>query len=176
MRLGLGLALVAALSCLSACGENVTKRVVDPNVDYGDELAYVPSGTPTVDVGFYVEQLYQPLKNGDACPIVFGLQGGTWTMPAVRIIGIASPANVTAELRTDAGEVLGKVESRETFFLATDGWLEIQALAVPAQHAPPNENKPIDDVFGKPGKLTVTVTDEDERSADFSVPVVLDEG
>ncbi len=154
----------------------MTKRVVDPNVDYGDELAYVPSGTPTVEVGFYVEQLYKPLKNGDSCAIVFGLQGGTWTMPAVRIIGIASPANVTAQLRTDAGEVLGDVESRETFFLATDGWLEIQALAVPAQHAPPNENKPIDDVFGKPGKLTVAVTDDDDRSADFSVSVVLDEG
>ncbi len=170
------LATLTASILLLACGENVTKRSVDPPVDYGDELAYVPEGTPTVDVGFYNEQLYKALGTGDTCPIVFGLQGGTWTMPAVRIIGIASPATVVAELRLDAGEVLGQVESRESFFLATDGWLEIQALAVPAQHAPPRENEPIDDVFGKPAKLKITVTDDDARSGQHVASVILGEG
>ncbi|RLB47287.1 MAG: hypothetical protein DRJ42_25710 [Deltaproteobacteria bacterium] len=98
---------------------------VDPLVDYGDQPAYVPEGEPEMEFGYYLEQLYLPLRDGDGCPIIFGFQGGTWTMPAVRVQGIASLAELDCSLITAVGEVLGDVVSEERFYLAPDGWVEI---------------------------------------------------
>ena len=163
-------ACVATL--LVGCGGDVEKRYIDPKVDYGDELAYEPTGDPVVDLGFYVEQLYRPLANGDSCPVVHGLQGGTWSMPAARIRGIASPARVVGSIVTEQGQRVGEVDAEERFFLATDGWLEVQSLPIPVE----DESGTISFLYGQSAVLECTVTDAEGRSAHRAVHVVLTEG
>jgi len=163
-----------ALVLLGACETVIVD--VDPQVDYGDEPAYVPVGEPSLELGYYVEQLYQPLRDGDGCPIIYGFQGGTWTMPAVRIQGINSVAMLDCDLVTGSGEVLGAVVSRERFYLAPDGWVEIQAHPVPAAHAPPNETNSIGDLYGMNATLRCRATDSEARTAERTIMCVLEEG
>lgn len=159
---------------LSSCTTLVVD--VDPQVDYGDLPAYVPEGEPRMEIGYYVEQLYLPLRDGDGCPVIYGFQGGTWTMPAIRLQGVASLAELECSLVTDADERLGDVVSEERFYLAPDGWVELQAHPVPAAHPPPRELDPVDDLYGMGATLRCAVTDPDGRTADFSVACVLEEG
>ncbi len=158
------------------CQVDTETLYVDPAVDVAVTANYVPEGEPAVDVGFYVEQLYKPLADGDECPVVHGLQGGTWTMPAVRIRGIDIQAKVRIDVVTETGEQVGMLEQSVAFVLADDGWVEVQALPVPIQHAPPNESAPIDDLFGQKATMTVHVEDAEGRAADKTVSVVLSEG
>jgi hypothetical protein len=167
---------LAALTLLgSGCDRVVGFRLVDPPIDVGDAGPAVPSGEPEVALGFYAEQLLDKLRDGDACPIVHGLQGGTWTMPAVRTTGLPSPALVTCDVLTQAGELVGHVEAMQPFVLATDGWLEVQAFPVPIVHAPPGEALPIDDLYGAHATLTCSV-EAGDRAASASVEVILVEG
>lgn len=172
------LALVGALALTAlggGCDRVVGFRLVDPPIDVGDAGPSVPSGEPTVSLGYYAEQLLDRLQDGDGCPIVHGLQGGTWTMPAVRTTGLASPATITCDVLTHDGELVGHVEALQPFVLATDGWLEVQAFPVPIVHAPPNQALPIDDLYGAHATLTCAVH-EGGRSASQAVEVVLVEG
>lgn len=168
--------LALALSAASGCDRVVGYRWVDPPVDIGDHGPDPVTGEPTVALGFYQEQLLDLLHDGDPCPVVHGLQGGTWTMPAVRTTGIGSPAEITCDLETDDGELVGHVVTQQTFVLATDGWLEVQAFAVPVVHAPPGEMAPIDDLYGVHATLTCGVSAGPEREASQVSKVVLVEG
>lgn len=51
---------------------------VEPFVaDYGDTPSWTPQGQPKLDLGFYIEQLYAGLNDGDdALHVIFGAQGG----------------------------------------------------------------------------------------------------
>ena len=165
--------VVAALAPGHDGGETI--RYVDPPVDRGDAGQFEPTGTPEVDIGFYVEQLYVPLYDGDPCPIVQGLQGGTWTMPAVRTQGIGTPADVTCSLVTESGVTLGSATSEaHTFYLATDGWLEVQSFPVPVE--PPDDAAGLEALYGQSATLGCTVEDAAGRSATRNVQVVLSEG
>lgn len=168
--------LLAALLPLASCEVDTQVIYVDPVVDFGDRAAYVPSGKPTVDIGFYVEQLYLPLGEEDDCPVVYGLQGGTWSMPALRTLGIDITAHVICSVVTDGGEVVGAADVQESFVLATDGWLEIQALPIEIRHAPPHEADDIDDLIGQGATLSCTVTDDADRSDTRTLHVTLSEG
>lgn len=161
----------------SGCLVDTVYVDVDPPVDYGDEPAYVPSGEPTLEIGYYDEQLYAPLRDGGECPIIFGLQGGTWTMPALRAKGVDTTLTVHCTLVTEADEQLGEaIERNVRFYLAPDGWIENQAFPVPAVHAPPNEADPIDDLYGQDATLACSVRDSEERTAEASVRCTLVEG
>ncbi len=150
---------------------------VDPPVDYGDQPPYVPSGDPMLEIGYYDEQLYAKLEDGGSCPIVHGLQGGTWTMPALRASGVGTRLTVRCTLVTEAGERLGEaIERNVRFYLAPDGWIENQAFPVPAAHEPPNEEAPIDDLYGQRATLSCTVSDAQRRSTSSEVRCVLEEG
>jgi len=169
-------AFTAMLVLLGACTQEVIYRQVDPSVDYGDEEGLLLTGDPEVELGFYSEQLYRPLSHGDDCPIVRGLQGGTWTMPAVRIRGIGSPAVVACRLVSANGEVLGQTNARERLVRTPDGWLELQTYPVPVQHAAPLEAAPISDLFGAAATLSCSATDNAQRTSSSQVRVMLREG
>ena len=109
--------------------------------------------------------------------MLWGSQGGTWTMPSVRIVGIASPALVsgTLVLAPDgaAGEVLGRSEHEYQFARSADGTLECHTVAVPVQHAPPRQFEAISDLYGRTATLSITASDGAGRSATSSSSVTL---
>lgn len=165
-----GVLLAGVAACTTACGD---VRYVDPVVNYGDEDPYQPTGTPELDLGFYVDQLYGAIEDGSDVRIIFGRQGGTWIMPAVRARGVAVNVTVNASLVTASGEELGQVSTAQQLSLATDGWLELQILPIPARHAPPNEADPIDDLYGQEAHLSVNVIDDGGRTAERELTVIL---
>lgn len=157
------------------CGD-VEEVLVDPEVDYSDEPAYVPQGDPEMDVGFYVEQLYQPLSSGDEMPIVFGLQGGTWSMPAIRVKGLDLEVDVTARLEIGDGDVLGETQATQNLVLANDGWLEVQALPIPVEYAIDDEQVDLEDLYGVDATFTVEVEDSEGRRTQIERSVVMAQG
>lgn len=160
----------------TGCNPDETVLLVDPPVDYGDEDIGVVTGDPELDLGVYEEQLYTPIGEGDELRILFGSQGGTWVMPAVRAQGLNLEVDVAATLTTAEEEVVGETRGTQRLVLATDGWFEIQALPVPVRHEAPNEAEPIDDLYGVEATLRVTLTDPAGTEATASVDIVLGEG
>ena len=168
-------ALLLALAC--GCDGEPTTIYVDPAVDLGDYTGgFVVEGDPEVHLGFYVEQLFTGLEDGDECPVAWGLQGGTWTMPAIKTRGIGSPAIVHCTLVAATGELLGDVESESPLYLTPELFLEIQAFPVPVTHEPPNETEPIDDLYGQTATLWCSVTGPNEEVGESGVEVEIVEG
>jgi hypothetical protein len=160
----------------SSCEVGTEIVYVDPSIIISDEYFIEPvTGEPTVYLGRYVEQLYQDINEGDDLPVVWGLQGGTWTMPCIRIVGIASRATVDCSLTMDTGEVVGKVKAKTNFFLAADGFLEYHSFPIPVNHEV-NEEEPIDDLYEQPATLNCSVTDDEERSNELAVSVMIIKG
>ncbi len=149
---------------------------VDPILDYQDESISFPPGPPTLSIGFYSEQFYEPMEEASPLYVIHGFQGGTWSMPAVRTRGIASPALVSCSVTLESGEVLGTTASNEPFQLTTDGWLEIQAYPVPVHHEAPNEFEPIDDLYGQVATLDCRVEDDEGRQNSVLLQIMLTEG
>jgi hypothetical protein len=160
----------------SCPAQEVVTRQVDPAVDYGDNQLTAVTGTPTLEVGYYQEQLYVPLRPGDLLPVVFGTQGGTWSMPAVRSRGVGAPVWLECTLTTLAGERLGQARAREQPVPTNDGWLEVEVLPIPVTHAPPREADPITDLYGLEATLACSEEDDAARRATISLQLVLKEG
>lgn len=176
MRFAFLLFPILAALCVAGCDVVVGSRWIDPKVVPFEVQTEIIDGEPTVELGFYIEQLYAPLADGDDCPVVWGLQGGTWTMPALRIKGIAPRARVTCSIVTQqSAETVSLVEADVVFYLASDGWYETQAMPLPIVHAEPHEADPIDDLCDQDGTLDCSVVDE-ERGATMTVEVHLVEG
>lgn len=163
--------LVFALA-LCACGEEVpAPETIDESFWQLPDGGVVP---PAVELGYYYEREYDRFETGDDCPIFYGLQGGSWTMPAVRMRGILSPARVEMTLVTEGGETLGQIDQRHSFSSKAEaGWVEIKRLPVPAAHDGPATGETIDDLFGQTATLSATISDEEGRSASTSVEVIL---
>ncbi len=176
MRALLNTFLVLAVLGVAACEVVVGTRFVDPAVVPFDVQTGRVEGDPTLEIGFYIEQLYAPMDDGDECPVVWGLQGGTWTMPALRTQGIAATATVSCTITTETGEVVSEVEAATRFYLAFDGWYENQAMPLPVNHAPPNEFEPIDDLYGLEASLHCYVEDDQGRGNGTTVEIIIAEG
>lgn len=84
-------------------------------------------------------------------------QGGTWVMPAIRTTGIGPIPEVECRIETRSGERVGVVVGKTHFYLATDGWLEVQAYPIPIVHAAPNQAAPIDNLYGVEATLECEV-------------------
>lgn len=141
------------------------------------EDSLMAPGDPEISLGFSdSEGSYQALRDGDSAPVIWGLQGGTWTMPILRTRGIASPTNLSASLTQRDGEHLGSWEVVETSFQLTQGWLQTSQFRLPVQHAPPFEYESVEDLYGASATIEVHAWDAEERAADLRVEVVLVEG
>jgi hypothetical protein len=161
----LPLLALTCLACVASCGPAAP------------EAELIAPGEPGVTLGYYHDDDYQPLTTVAEAPVSWGLQGGTWTMPSVRIRGIASPAliwgTVTLEDGSGPGEVLGHTEREHGFAPAADGSLESRAIALPIQHAPPRQFDSISDLYGQTARLEVMASDAQGRGASSSVLVKL---
>ncbi|MEN9578669.1 MAG: hypothetical protein RJA70_1678 [Pseudomonadota bacterium] len=155
-----------------ACGTH-GEHNSDPSADDPEESTYRPSGEVILELGIFQEQRYRPIKEGDALPIIYGLQGGTWVMPAVRARGIELDVHLRAQLETSSGEMVGTVSADTRFVVASDGWVEIAALPIPVQHEPPNEFESINDLYGEVATLQIEIEDKSGRSSGVSRQLVL---
>lgn len=132
-----------------------------------------PELEPAVELGFYRAGGYEPLGPGGTCWVADAVQGGYWTMPAVRTQGIADDAEVTCVLREDQVGELGR-ETTHRFFETVDGQddtLEIKQFLVPLAV--------VDDPMfaalpGRTGEIACTVRDDDGGEIDTALDVVFD--
>jgi hypothetical protein len=131
------------------------------------------AGAPRLELGYFYERTYDPFEPGDDLPVFHALQGGTWTMPALHFRGFVTPVRIEARLVTEAGEQLGEIDQEHSFSSDLEGWVEIKRLPIPATHEPPNEDDPIDDLFGQNATLSMTLTDSLDNSASARAEVVI---
>ena len=168
---------LAILVSLWGCDQTNEIIYVDPAVKVAPGLVITTvQGDPYVELGYYYEQLYDPLTEGGECPVGFGLQGGTWTMPALRTTGIGSPATIECRLRLESGELVGEVTATQQFYLSPDGFLEIAFFPIPVNHAKPDEKEPIDDLYGQNAILWCAVSDSQGRTNESKLDVVIVDG
>ena len=160
---------------LTACGQ----VHVDPPINIDESYYFEPiSGDPSVLLGFYKEQLYTELKEGDPCPIIKGTQGGTWTMPVLRTTGIGHRPLIECEIvMSDDGELVGESKGTHLFYENEDGYLEAAGFGIEIQHFDASEDDAaIDDVYGRPAEMTCNIEDSEGRGNSQTVGVVLVEG
>ena len=168
---------IAMLVGLAACELTPVIRYVDPPVTVNPRPTFDPDTEPYVELGFYEEQLYGPLKEGEPCPVVHGLQGGAWSMPAIRTLGIAPVAFIECNVVVESTkEEVGYAAQDAIFYLSVDGYFEQLAFPIPIHHAPPNEILPIDDLFDEVATLHCLVLDTEGRSDSAEISVVLSDG
>jgi hypothetical protein len=161
---------------LLACSTLAGGLGCGPALEQGD-AELIAAGEPSITLGYYRDGVYQPLSATGQGRVLWGAQGGTWTMPSVRTWGIASPALVSGTLvlaaETGEGELLGKSEHEYQFEAGAEGSLECRLVAVPVQHAPPRQFESIDDVYGQIALLSISASDAQGRSATSSSTVTL---
>lgn len=146
---------------LVACGEDITW--VDPDVTLSNDRDGRAAPTELV-LGYRDGNTFTPIADLARLPVVDGLQGGTWTMPTLRIASLAPSLAVLCTLSTTAGEALGQTQLQVPTRPATTsphggpGWVEVADLPIPVTHAPPRATEPITDLEGNPATLTCTVS------------------
>jgi hypothetical protein len=145
------------------------------------ESGYTVEGEPTVRVGFYVDGEFAALRDRDPCIVVQGLQGGTWTMPAVRARGIEQDVAIRATLTTTVGELVGEVDALDSLdsVIELEGeptWVEARRFPIPVDHAAPNGGESIEDLYGQEAILEISLEDDAGRIAEQAVTVTLTEG
>ena len=165
--------LLLHVASVVACVDYVD---VDPKTTWDPATTQVIyDGDPAIELGFYQEQLYTKLEDGSECPVVYGLQGGTWTMPALKTLGITPMAWVDCSIVTEAGEVVGETALRAQFFRGTESYFEIQSFPIPVFHTGDATGQPIDDLYGQMAVLTCGVLGDAGRSATYSVRIRITE-
>ncbi len=123
-------------------------------------------------VGYYSKIAFSSLAESDQCPVLWGLQGGNWTMPTVRARRMALHIQASGKLAM-GNEELGHATMDADLVDRGDGWLELTYLPIPVSHAPPNEAAPIDDIYQKRARLTFSVVDENGQTVTDQHDVVL---
>lgn len=172
--LALGLALLGSgFGCDTATGV----RWIDPPIVLADSSTGPTNVPPEVSLGFYDDAgQYSEVVEGGSLWIVWGTQGGNWSMPTIRTRGIGSLATVACKLVTDAGEALPGAVTRTKFFPTPDGSLEVPNFPLPIFHAAPREGDPIDDLYGQGATLDCTVDDGDGHVGRKTLGVALAKG
>ena len=167
--------LLSLAGCGGAPEEDV--RLIDPPVSVPTPTDDLPiAGEPSVQLGYYVDQEYDPISDGDPCVVVHGIQGGTWTMPSVRTTGLRRQATIACSIVTERGEKVSEVTTRALFVLTHERLLEVANFPIPVHHPHPRAGYPIDDLYGLSADLSCTVSDAEGGVAHFQSLVVLSRG
>ena len=157
------------LVLLSGCADYID---VDPETNWSaDDSAVDYEGEPTLELGFYQEQLYTLLEDGSGCPVVYGLQGGTWTMPALRTRGITPMAWVTCVMVLESGEEVARTEVRSQFFRGTDDFFEIQSFPIPVFRTTGDDSASVSDLYGIIADLRCSAVGDNGETASYNVLV-----
>jgi hypothetical protein len=128
---------------------------------------------PAVELGYHAGLEYAALLDGGSCPVVWGTQGGYWTMPTVRTQGIANIAQIECSLTVETGERVGYIKTKAKFFPAGETALEQRQFPIPVYHAAPNEDAPVTDLYGLQGRLGCKVSDTQGRGSELERAVVV---
>lgn len=145
--------LVVAAS-LAACDETILW--IDPPIS----LEGGGSGPAALVIGQRDprdERIFVDLAADPALRVVHGLQGGTWTMPTLRIDGPPPSVAVACTVTTVGGEVVGVVVTQARTSPLGDGRVDVPWLPIPVRHAPPRTSAPIDDLDGAAATITCQV-------------------
>lgn len=164
----------AILSALvwGGCTEEIV--LVDPEVTFDRVRQGQVTGPLALTLGMYSEQFFDPLQPGDDLPIIFGLQGGTWVMPAIRATGLLPVVTVDATIMTESGDVVGALRGdRKRMAPQPNGALDIEAIPIPI--VPPRGTE-MDALYGQAATITLSIEDEEGRKVETSVEVVLVDG
>jgi hypothetical protein len=123
-------------------------------------------------IGYYTTDSFLDLAEVPDCPVLWGLQGGNWTMPTLRTQNFGPEINVSGSLQCGQ-ELIGTATTHTTLVDRGDGWLELTYLPIPVSHAAPNDTAPIDDIYGQAGLLTFSLVDINGVELTARYPVTL---
>ncbi|HUS64226.1 MAG TPA: hypothetical protein VMZ28_06770 [Kofleriaceae bacterium] len=132
-----------------------------------------PELDPAVELGFHRNGSYAALTEGGTCWVADAVQGGYWTMPAVRTQGMTDEAEVTCILSDDQVGELGR-ETTHRFFEAADGQddtLELKQFLVPLAEV---DDPMYASLPGRSGEIACSVRDDDGVDIDVTLGVVFD--
>jgi hypothetical protein len=164
---------ILALAASACGGESEGDDPVTSPTEPTTEAA-IGAMPQAIRLGFVEGSTFRALGPNDPCPIIEGPQGGTWTMPIIRVQGLSGLLSADGTLAS-VEEQLGTARATVRFDVTSDGWLEFNALAIPVMHEAPREYESVDDVFGLPGSLFVRVSDGVD-AIEAEVQVVLSDG
>jgi hypothetical protein len=170
-------AFIAALVLSTSMGNfgcDVEIVYIDPPITLVKSEEPVPVGPAALEVGFYFDNNYVGFTDGAPLPVIHGLQGGTWTMPAVRASGMGTYGELTCSLTTASGERVGFVIAKTKFYFNATGQLEVANFPIPVFH-PDQPAHTIDDLYGLEATLSCTLFNDSGNTA-FQVTVQIIEG
>jgi len=148
------LPLAALATALVACDEAILW--IDPPISLtggsSAPIALSIGQRDPIDDGVYID-----LAIDSRLRVVQGLQGGTWTMPTLRIDGPPPSVAIDCTLTAIGGEVVGMVATQARTSALGDGRVDVPWLPIPVRHAPPRTTDPIDDLDGDPATITCAV-------------------
>ncbi len=162
------------LAHLIACGE-VEYQDVDPPIVLEEGFLTQPvEGPMVVNIGFLNDGQYVALGDGQALPVLHGLQGGYWSMPTVRTTGIGSPAVVSCTVVAETGEQVSQLKVKAKFSSTDEGALELRSFPIPIGHEGGGPNDGIDDLYGLEVELIFSVEDSEGRSDTVTLDLVIE--
>ncbi len=143
--------LLLFIAPLGACDEVIIYKDYPVVYDdpFGDDLIV---GDPAIFPGTNHEQLFEELKDGDDCHIIYGFQGGIWVHLSIRVTGMPSSGTVFASLGTDVGEIQYDLKLMRT----AEGFLEAYDIPIPINA----DEETIEALYGSEATLTVRFTTE----------------
>lgn len=132
-----------------------------------------PGLDPAIELGFHRAGGYEVLADGGTCWVADAVQGGYWTMPAVRTQGLGDEANVTCSVTDDVTGDLGELSTYRFFGPAPDAedTLEIQQFLLPLEVV---DDQMFAALPGRTGSIMCSVRDDDDVEIDIELSVVFD--
>ncbi len=167
--------LAVALLCIAGCTDVITVWV-DPEIYVGATTgAVVIEGEPNLSIGYVTDETFENIADTQSFDVVWGLQGGYWSMPHLRVTGIGDPQPsggatmyMTCRLTSDAGEVLTDLNVKARLYVG-DGFLFAPNYPIPVVRAPPAAPEDVPALDGVMGRFECSVRDNSNRTASISV-------
>ena len=110
-------------------------------------------GDPALFPGTNHEQLFEEIRDGDDCHIIYGFQGGIWIHLSIRVTGMARSGTIYASL----GDAIGEVEYDMQLMRTAEGFLEAYDIPIPINA----DEETVEGLYGTKTTLTVRYTTED---------------
>ena len=153
---------------------------IDPEVNVGaTQGAVVINGEPGLRIGYVSQDEFEDIEDEQMFRIVWGLQGGYWSMPHLRVTGIGDPQKsggatmyLTCRLTSDNGEVLTDLDVKVRLY-AAEGYLYAPNYPLPVVRADAAVSDNIPELNGTGARLECAVRDNSSRSASISTLVEL---
>jgi hypothetical protein len=163
------------LLSIVACHDTIIVWV-DPTINVGaTQGAVVIQGEPGLQIGYVSGDDFEDIEKTQTFRIVWGLQGGYWSMPHIRVTGIGDPQQsggatmyMSCLLTSDAGEKLTDLSVKVRLY-ADEEFLFAPNYPIPVVRAPPESPDNITELDGVGARLECSVRDNSNRSASLTI-------